>query len=295
MTDLGLLRTITAGSITLRDFLYEANTALDLHVHDTVFIAFVLSGEYTSISRGTQTIYKSGMAVYHAAGHEHEVRFGSRDVRVMTVDVPEELMRRLAAAGAREPECLLADTGTMAWLCRRVHEHLAAPWAPSSALVIEGLVLEILGSLARLHDAGAAAEPRWLPRVEELVRAEFDRGLSVQRIAERVGVHPVHLSRTWRRFRGLSLADAMHRARIEEACRRIAAGSESLADLALAVGFADQTHFSRVFKRLTGTTPGAFRRSLSVDSANIPGDAALADCSPSEDRMQAEAAHVPDR
>lgn len=260
MNPSGPLRTVTAAGITLHDHLYTPSAVLEAHGHGPAFLSLVLSGGYAARTGGTETPYTPGTAIYHGAQHEHRVTVGNREVRAMTVDLSVALVQRLRDAGAREPAPLLHLRGSLAWLCGRVYEE-SLRWSPASALVVEGLVLEILGGIGRTHGAARDTfEPRWLRRADELVRSDLDRGLTVERIAERVGVHPVHLSRTWRRFRGLSIGESVQRARIGLACRRIAAGPESLADLALALGFADQSHFSRVFKRITGTTPAAFRR-----------------------------------
>jgi AraC family transcriptional regulator len=52
----------------------------------------------------------------------------------------------------------------------------------------------------------------------------------------------------------------VRRLRIEEAARRFAAGAVPLVEVALDAGFADQAHFSRVFKQVTGLTPGEYRK-----------------------------------
>ena len=94
-------------------------------------------------------------------------------------------------------------------------------------------------------------KPRDLRWILEYLRVE---------LARRVGVHPVHLSRTWRVYRGGSIARFLHRLRVDEACRLMAEQERPLVDVALEVGFADQPHFTNVFKSVTGSTPRAFRR-----------------------------------
>lgn len=260
MTDSGALRTITTAGLTFYDFLYDPATVLDAHGHADAFVSFVLAGGYTATSGRTNIPYTPGTAIYHVTQHEHHVIVGNRPARALVIDIPDALRERLREVEGREPPFLFRDRGPIAWLCSRVHGEVVS-WSAGSALILEGLVLEILGGIAKVRGpAGDSAEPPWLRRVDELLRTRFDSALTVGHIAQLAGVHPVHLSRTWRRFRGCSIGSSVHRARIEEACRRIAAGGESLSEVALAVGFADQTHFSRVFKRVTGTTPGAFRK-----------------------------------
>ncbi len=84
--------------------------------------------------------------------------------------------------------------------------------------------------------------------------------LTLESIAADLAVSPVRLSRNFRRFYGESPGGYLRRIRIEEACRRLRDPEIRLVDVALETGFADQSHFSRVFKRFTGLTPGRFRK-----------------------------------
>jgi AraC family transcriptional regulator len=81
-------------------------------------------------------------------------------------------------------------------------------------------------------------------------------------VAQRVGVHPVHLARTFRRFYQTTFAGYVRHVRIEFARRELAASSASLSAIAAAAGFCDQSHFSRLFKQYTGVTPAEYRLAL---------------------------------
>jgi AraC-like DNA-binding protein len=102
-------------------------------------------------------------------------------------------------------------------------------------------------------------EPAWLHSVDHILASEYSMKLTVGQLAQRVGIHRVHISRTFRRLRHESIIHALARQRIDAACRQLMRGPVVLADLALDVGFSDQAQFSRAFKRITGTTPGVFR------------------------------------
>jgi AraC family transcriptional regulator len=53
----------------------------------------------------------------------------------------------------------------------------------------------------------------------------------------------------------------VRRLRVDWALRELSTSARSLSEIALDAGFADQSHFTRVFKRQVGVSPGAFRRS----------------------------------
>jgi AraC family transcriptional regulator len=118
--------------------------------------------------------------------------------------------------------------------------------------------------------SGAGAEekkaPLWLPRVVELLHATFRQHLTVADVASEVGLHPIHLSKTFRKFQRQSIGEYVHRLRIQYACRELLHTETSLAEIALSAGFSDQSHFTRVFKQLTGNTPGDFRRGFGSDA-----------------------------
>ena len=81
-------------------------------------------------------------------------------------------------------------------------------------------------------------------------------------LAREAGVHPVHLSRVFRRITGKGIGEYVHRLRIREACERMIKPEASLADISCDLGFADQSHFTRTFHTITGTSPGVFRAQI---------------------------------
>jgi AraC family transcriptional regulator len=67
----------------------------------------------------------------------------------------------------------------------------------------------------------------------------------------------------FRQFERCTVGDYIRKVRIEHARQRMLESNEPLVEIALATGFADQTHFTRSFRRLTGMTPSEFRRIFS--------------------------------
>ena len=74
-----------------------------------------------------------------------------------------------------------------------------------------------------------------------------------------VGRHPTHVARVFRREYGLSVGEYARSLRLEWAASRLALDDAPLAQVALEAGFADQSHFTRAFRRHAGVTPGRYR------------------------------------
>jgi AraC family transcriptional regulator len=96
-----------------------------------------------------------------------------------------------------------------------------------------------------------------------LVREAIDdsprRALRVRALAGAADVHPVHLAREFRRYFGVSVTEYMQRRRAQRAAELLADTRRPLSSLSYDAGYADQSHFCRIFKRETGMTPQAFR------------------------------------
>ena len=101
--------------------------------------------------------------------------------------------------------------------------------------------------------------PPWVARVRALLEEEFARPLRLGEIAGAVGLHPVYVSRKFREVTGAGLATTLRRVRVARALARVAAG-DPIAQVALSCGFADQSHLTKAVRRVTGRTPGGWRR-----------------------------------
>lgn len=129
-----------------------------------------------------------------------------------------------------------------------------------SALVLESISMELLIGASRQGTRTLERQaPAWLHAVKEFLRENFQAPPRLDEIAAAVDIHPTHLARVFRQFEHCTVGDYIRQLRIEFARERILKSSEPLVQIALAAGFADQTHFTRSFKRITGMTPTEFR------------------------------------
>ncbi|WP_157944659.1 helix-turn-helix transcriptional regulator [Mangrovicella endophytica] len=101
----------------------------------------------------------------------------------------------------------------------------------------------------------------WQERqAKELMQAGFARPLTITEVSEACKLSPSYFAAAFRRSTGQSPHRYLSQIRIAASKRLMLAGEISLAEVALACGFGDQSYFTRVFSNLVGTSPGQWRR-----------------------------------
>lgn len=104
--------------------------------------------------------------------------------------------------------------------------------------------------------------PWQLKRALEMLNANLDGALSQKDLAAECRLSATHFTRAFRQSTGVAPHQWLLQRRVESAKALLRDQRESLTEIALACGFADQSHFTRVFTRLVGTSPGAWQRSV---------------------------------
>jgi AraC-like DNA-binding protein len=143
----------------------------------------------------------------------------------------------------------------------RLHRVLGAP-APRlhRDAALHGLVSLILGGASGVDPTRpAGSEPRAVSRAEAYLRAHWDRPVSLSELSRAAGLSPFHLHRSFSRSVGIAPHAFQLQLRVDRA-KTLLAGGLDIAAVALRTGFADQSHFTRIFRRSVGVTPGRFPR-----------------------------------
>ena len=242
---------------------FPSGLTLPRHAHAQATLAAVLSGEFRKqLVRGAQECRRCTVLA-EPAGERHSNAFGPRGAHVVLLqplDGQDALEPRWAAVFSR-PRATV-DPGC-AELARRIAAELSGP-DDLSALALQGLLLELLVATLRGVPPRPGARPPWLGRIEERLRAGFAHPPDMRILAREAGVHPAHLARVFRSHHRTTVAGYVRRLRVAWAQDQLLRPGATLADVALAAGFADQSHFARVFRRVLGLTPGEWRRHNAV-------------------------------
>ena len=93
----------------------------------------------------------------------------------------------------------------------------------------------------------------------------LDQKVTLKEIADEACMSRFHFARVFRQIVGVSPMEYLLTLRIDRAKMLLVAGNLPLCEIATSVGFADQSHFTRRFRRRVGMTPGQFARQWAVD------------------------------
>jgi AraC family transcriptional regulator len=236
-------------------------TVIPWHAHENPGLGVLLDGEMEIDIVGITRTCTASTFGTEPRWEEHVNRVGPSGARVVSIEVAAD---RLGGLGPCVP--LLERVhgfrdGVIAGAARRIVRELTQPDS-ASRLAVHSLVLEVLVRAARADSSRGRSRqpPVWLSQAEELLRTHFLDSLDLDAIGGRIGVTALRLARRFREHYGVSPATYVRQLRIEWAADQLAAGSGSISEIALAAGFADQSHFTREFKRQAGLPPGRYRQ-----------------------------------
>lgn len=131
-----------------------------------------------------------------------------------------------------------------------------------------GKVVGLMGTIQSYEGMYHAHTPlREVSKVIDHIRKHLHERISITRLAALNGVSPRHLHRRFRRAFGLSAQDFITRTRVQAAEDALIRSNQTILEIALSLGFCDQSAFTRQFREYTGLTPGRFRRRYSLAPA----------------------------
>lgn len=234
------------------------------HAHQLAYFSLLLNGGYKEHFGHRETIYKPMTIMFHPAEFEHWDEIGGKGGRLFSVEVHSKWLNHLRDYTGSSQISTELHSGELVWTATRLfREH--REFDACSPLAVEGLLLEMLAIAGRASEVKEDRRaPAWLDRVIDVLQAEFRSTLTLEQISSAVGVNEFHLSRVFRKFKHQTISEFTSQLRIDYCCAQLSNPELSLADIALDAGFADQSHFTRTFKRVTGFTPDAFRRLLAA-------------------------------
>jgi AraC-like DNA-binding protein len=251
-------RRLDLPGITLSRYAYPAPRT-GWHYHENPYLMLVMEGKLLDVNRRTTTRCPAGSLMLYNWDNLH---YNSRESAVaggFHVEFTRDWLVRTGVDDAHWRGSHRIEHPRAYHLCAALYAELITGDA-HSLLSTELLVMQLCQHVA-FHSLPSEPQPPWIARLRDLLHEEAD-DLSLATLSRKIGVHPVHISRTAPRYFGYSLGEYIRQTRIRRSLQLMMDSRLTLTDIALRSGFSDQSHFIRTFRRYFPTTPLRFRRRL---------------------------------
>jgi len=257
------IRRCDAGRFVVYESTYAPAATLPRHYHNNAALMFATRGAFSE-SVGRRTIEcRTFDVLARPAGEAHSNAYADRVTSCVIVNVAAESFDWLGGAARIFSEPSVLARPRVAPIAQRIGEELAFE-DDASRVVVEGLVLEMIGSASR--PVQCVRPPSWLAHARDYIHEHAGERVTLREIASAANVHAASVVRAFRAHLRCSPGEYIRNVRIENAKRELSAGDRAISEIALDAGFYDQSHFANVFRRATGMTPREWRNAFRIQN-----------------------------
>lgn len=231
---------------------------IDHHVHQHTHFTFILAGGFIESYDRMVLECEPGSTLFVPAGAPHTDRIRPDGAHTIGVELSPGVAERVIGQTGILADARVLSDPRVEQAGRRLYREFRSSDVASS-LSMESIALEILVAASRAKSVGEAGEPAWMQNVRAILHESFTDSLSLGEIAKRVDIHETHLARAFRKRHGCTLGEYVRRLRVDAAALELKRGAKPVSQIAAEVGFYDQAHFCRTFKRAYGVSPSDYR------------------------------------
>ena len=244
---------------------------LDMH-----YISFTIRGQLR-VERDTddgrvQAEFRPGLSLIMAAGRSNTWRWDQPTDELHLYVDPAFLGEVAAEAGLGSPELIerfAFEDSFLRQATRMLANELREPQAAGDLFAdstAHAIALHLLRTHCSVHRRqqriSGGLSPTQVRRVRALVGEDLAAPLTLQDLAAAAGVSRAHFARGFQRATGVSPHRYVTDCRLAYTRTLLASSDLSVAEIAHAVGFSSQSHFTQIFRRHVGVTPTAYRAAL---------------------------------
>lgn len=255
-TPRGLLSDRHFNGLRLVDYQYGAVEKSEFHTDKYPKISIVLGGQLEEKTIGANISASPMSVVVKPPDARHANTFGPRGTRIISIIAsgedgwPDYLNRAFL-----EHYAWYHGTPTISTVSDFLKEFVHL----QEASELEAAVIHLVAGLSKDPGTPSKSPPQWLQRVAEQLEDCCDETIRIRHLARESNVHPVYLARIFRRYFHCNPKQYQFHFRLRRALDHLTQ-EKALVQIALDNGFADQSHFTRLFKSTTGMSPGHFRK-----------------------------------
>ncbi|MEO8664505.1 MAG: AraC family transcriptional regulator [Ignavibacteria bacterium] len=254
-----ILKSIDLGGLIISKSCYQDSSSLPLHYHENPYFCYVLNGNYSEHSVRNDFTCSKGDLIFHPQHTEHHNNFSENSATCFNLEFSEVWISKFTETKLNLNSIQKSNDHRIQKSVQKIYNELCN-YDDLSSLMIEGLMLETIAGFSR-NNSGNRSVPFYLRKITEYLNDNYFTNSSLIHLAQIANVSPEHLVREFRKSFGMTIGEYMRQLKVKRSCHMLLHSDKVLSRIAFEVGFSDQSHFNRVFKKQTGLTPLQYRSS----------------------------------
>ena len=241
------------GSKVTRTLYASHNHNPEWHCHENLHIAFVYQKARAETQQQTLDIDSKGSMLFYHSGQMHRYTSFEATSKSANIEINDAFLQQYHLS-----EADIQTNITKNYASKSIMLSIQSAMMQEDAerpLEVESLLLELVSSQAQDY----VDLPLWAKHLYELLNDRWNEPLSLQELSIALQVHPVTISKYFKRYFSCTLGEFRRKIKVERSIDLIKASKLSLGEIAHHCDFSDQSHFIRNFKKYTGFLPKEFR------------------------------------
>ncbi len=196
------------------------------------------------ISRAREIINRVLVGIYHFGKHDFDI------LKALVLEMVVQMYRAVVEEGADPKELLGVNSSYLADFIKIKDEVELSSW----------LTAWLETFIKTTIDTSRQFVPSSLSVAIEYMKSNISKPISRDEVARVCNVSPSYFSRLLRLKTGYTFTDLLNKLRVDTAISLLETTDMNVSEVAFAVGFNDQSYFTRIFHRLVGVTPKNYRK-----------------------------------
>ncbi len=233
---------------------------VDWHYHENPYFTYLLQGKVIETNKNESYLLQPGSLLFHHWQDAHCNKKPPGFTRGFHIEIsPGWLSSFDLQSHVLKGTVELKNPGLKARMNQLYFETKSRD--PHSNTSIEMLLVDIFGMMGTSELRSKCKIPSWLTNLYAML-LESESDYSLTDLSLECNVHPVHLSRTFHAFTGMTLGAFIRFVRLNRAVLKMHNSTASLTEIGLSCGFYDQSHFISSFRKVYGISPSGFMKRI---------------------------------
>ncbi len=226
------------------------------HTHERPMISIVLNGANCEFRKGKEIQRIRGNINYYHAYEAHKNVYSIFPATHIGLEVEESFLKENNYLESDIELAVQRSTDAQFPFLRMLKD--ASIGDLQSGESTKSAFLSFIANA--LNPDSLKTPPDWMRIIKEILHDRWNENISLHDLSVQADVHPVTISKNFRKFFNCTLSEYTRKLKVEHAIELLASSKYSLTEVAYLCGFADQSHFTRVFTSATSYSPKAFTK-----------------------------------